>query len=85
MVGKTHKTTGFFILLALICCIIGSFIGDLAKPFLPGFLSHSFSIGAGPFPLDLRVLSITFDFRLNMNIMSIIGLIAAVFIYKRYW
>jgi hypothetical protein len=82
MVGK--KGTAFFIILILSCTIIGSFLGDVLKQYLPDILSKSFSIGAGPLPVNLKVISMTLGISINMNSMSIIGLITALVIYKRY-
>lgn len=82
--GKTRRGLGFFIILILICCIIGSFIGDIAKPYLPKFLQDSFSVGIGPFPLNLKFLSITFGMALNMNMISVLGLIIALILYLKY-
>lgn len=84
MVGKAHKSLGFLILLILVCCLIGSFLGDLMKPIVPAGLSQTFKIALGPFPLDLKFLYLTFGISLNMNLMSIVGLIIAVIIYMRY-
>lgn len=84
MVGKTHKSIGYLIVLSLCCAIVGSFIGDLLKPYLPELLAKSFVISAGPLPIDLKVVNITFGFGINMNFMSIIGLIVALIIYKTH-
>lgn len=84
MVGKARRSTGFLIWLSLVCCIAGSFIGDLIKPYLPGILDKSFNIGISPFPLNLKFVSITFGFSLNMNAMSILGLVIAIVLYSRF-
>lgn len=84
MVGKAYKSVGFLFLLLLSCTIIGSFIGYMMEPILPAFLTRSFTASAGPFPIDLKFLSMTFGLAINMNIFSIIGLIAGLVIYKRY-
>jgi hypothetical protein len=84
MLGKAHKNIGFFIILLLTCAIVGSFLGDILHPYLPGILGQSFKIGTGPFPINLKVLDITFGFTITMNVMSVLGVIAAIIIYKRY-
>jgi hypothetical protein len=83
MVGKASRGIGFLILLLLTFAIVGSFLGDLIKPYLPKILDLSFKIGAGPFPIDLKVLSISFGISINMNFMSIIGMIIALIVYKK--
>lgn len=84
MVGKASKSTGFLILILLICAIIGSFIGDLLQPYVPQWLTKSFPLGAGPLPVNLKILSITFGITVSMNFFSILGLITGLIIYKRY-
>jgi hypothetical protein len=84
MLGKAHKNLGFLIILLLTCAIIGSFMGDILHPYLPKLLDKSFKLGTGPFLINLKVLEITFGFTINMNVMSILGIIAALVIYKRY-
>lgn len=82
MIGK--KGTAFFIILILSCTIVGSFLGDVLKPYLPDILSKGFSIGVGPLPVNLKVINMTLGITINMNSMSIIGLMAALIIYKKY-
>lgn len=84
MVGKAHKGVGFLVLLLLTCAIIGSFVGYILQPYLPVLLTKSFTVGAGPLPINLKFLSITFGFSVNVNLFSVLGLIAALIIYLRY-
>lgn len=83
MLGKGHNI-GYLLVLILSCAIAGSFLGDLLKPALPELLVHSFNIGVKPFLMDLKVLSITFGFTINMNIMSIIGVAVAFIIFGKH-
>lgn len=83
MVGRSHKGAGFLFLLLLTCGSIGSFVGYILSPYLPVFLTKSFSVGAGPILLDLKFLSVTFGFALNMNLFAILGLIIALIVYSR--
>jgi len=83
MIGKGHKSAGPLILLILICTLIGSFIGYILQPYLPAAISKIYTIGAGPFPVDLKFLSITFGFTLNLNVFSIAGLVIALIVYSR--
>jgi len=82
--GKEH--TGFFIFIILLGAISGKFIGDIIGNSIKGlsFLKTSYIIGTStPINLDLKVLAITFGINFNLNIMSIIGMILAIIIYKR--
>ena len=82
--GEKHR--GFFIFIILLSAIGGKFIGDIAGNSIKGlsFLKTSFAIGTTtPINLDLKVLAITFGINFNLNIMSIIGVILAIILYKR--
>ncbi|HBM79457.1 MAG: DUF4321 domain-containing protein [Clostridiales bacterium] len=83
MVGKGYKSISNLIILLIICGIIGSFAGDLLKPYIPGLLSKNFNIGFGPLPINLKILSLTLGFSLNLNLFSMIGLVIALIIYFR--
>jgi hypothetical protein len=81
MLGKGHKSVGSLIITLLTCAIIGSYIGDIFQPYMPKILAAGFTIGTGPFPINLKVINVTFGLTLSMNFMSIIGLIIALIIY----
>lgn len=74
----------FFILLGAIC---GSLIGDIAGDSIKGlsFLRASYTIGtSSPFVFNLKVMFITIGLNLNINIMTIVGIILAIILYRRY-
>lgn len=82
---RTKK--GFLIFIVFLGAIGGSLIGDfLGNKFESlRFLKTFYSIGTTkPIPLDLKVISLTFGINLNINIMSIIGIIVAIILYKKY-
>jgi hypothetical protein len=84
MVGRKRRGFGFLIYLSLICCIAGSFVGDLIRPYLPDALNKSFNIGFSPFPLDLKVVKFTLGFSLQLNVVSILGLLVAIILYTKF-
>lgn len=83
MVGKVHRGTGLLVLLILVFAITGSFLGELLQPYIPLFLTKSFILGIGPLPINLRVINATFGLTVKMNVMSIIGIIVGLVVYKK--
>jgi len=84
MVGKGQRNAGFLFLLILTCGLIGGFIGEMLKPYLPSILSESFNIGIGPSSIDLKLISLTIGFSMSMNFFSILGLVTALIIYRKF-
>jgi hypothetical protein len=71
----------------LIGAISGSFIGGLLGDNINAlrFLKSTYTIGmASPMVIDLKVLAITFGMNFNINIMSIIGIVLAIILYRKY-
>ena len=65
--------------------IFGGLLGQLAQnvSFL-SWMSYGQSFGLEqPFVLDLGVLHLTFAVMFNLNIASIIGILLAIFIYRK--
>lgn len=80
------KSSIFFVFLVLLGALTGSLLGDMLGDISAlTFLKHVYSIGtSAPFNLNLRFVTFTFGFNLNMNIMSIIGVIVAIILYRKY-
>ena len=81
------KEKNFWILLIFILSglVVGGLLGELASKidFL-WWLGYGESFGlTSPLELDLSIIKITFALALKINISSIIGLILAIFIYKK--
>lgn len=81
------KEKSVWILILFILCgiVVGGLLGDLASQvdFL-WWLSYGESFGfAEPISLDLSVIQITFGLMFKINIASIIGMILAIFIYRK--
>ena len=74
-----------FILVILAGIVLGGFIGEYlgSMPFL-NWLKYGKEFGfISPLVLDLGVLKITFALRIKFNLGVIIGLIVAIFLYKK--
>lgn len=75
---RKNGWTCFLLILAGI--VIGGFIGSL---FPSTWLNYGQSFGlTSPLILDLGILSITFGLTINITIASIIGIAAAIVIYR---
>lgn len=82
--GNRRGLLWFFILLgALSGSLIGDVVGSNFKYL--SFLKAAYSIGtSGPFVLNLKVMVITLGLDLKINIMTIIGIILAIILYRKY-
>lgn len=74
----------FFIILGAIAgSLAGDIIGNNFKPLQ--ILSKGFLIGmTNPLILNLRAIVITFGLSININIMTILGIILAIILYRKY-
>jgi len=84
---STEKRNSYFIFFILIGAISGTFIGELLgnNVGVLKFLKSTYTIGmSNPMLIDLKVLAITFGINFNINIMSIIGIVLAIILYRKY-
>ena len=81
------KEKNVWILLVLILSgiVIGGLLGELASQVdWLWWLSYGESFGLSqPLTLDLSVIQLTFGLTFKINISSIIGMVLAIFIYKK--
>ena len=80
-----EKNIWILLVFLLAGLVIGGLLGKLAAsvPWL-WWLSYEQQFGLEiPFVLDLSVLKITFGLMVKINIASIIGMVLAIFIYKK--
>ncbi len=77
---RMRKNNWACFLLILAGIVIGGFIGSL---FPSTWLNYGQSFGlSAPLVLDLGILSVTFGLSIKITISSIIGIAAAVVIYR---
>lgn len=77
-----NRNPWLLLLLLGVGVVIGGFLGDIFKNSIP-MLSYGKAIGFQPFTLDLVVLKFTLGLMINLNIASIVGIIFAIFIFRR--
>ena len=81
------REKNIWILSVFILCgiVVGGLLGDLAsKVDFLWWLSYGESFGfSTPIKLDLNVIQLTFGLMFKINIASIIGMVLAIFIYRK--
>ena len=81
------RDKNIWILVVFILCgiVVGGLLGELAsKVDFLWWLGYGQSFGLStPIPLDLSVITITFGLMFKINIASIIGMVLAIFIYRK--
>lgn len=81
------REKNIWILIVFILCgiVVGGLLGDLAsKVDFLWWLSYGESFGfSTPIQLDLNVIQLTFGLMFKINIASIIGMVLAIFIYRK--
>lgn len=80
-----EKNIWILILFILSGIVVGGLLGEFASnvSFL-SWLSYGEEFGlATPIQLDLNVITLTFGLMFKINIASIIGIVLAIFIYKK--
>ena len=83
----TREKNPLVLIIFLLCgIVIGGLLGKLtAGVSWLSWLSYGQSFGlANPVTLDLGVVSLTIGLMFDINVASIIGIIIAVFLYKKF-
>ena len=82
----TREKNVWILILFILCgIVVGGLLGELASSvdFL-WWLSYGEEFGiSNPITIDLQVINITFGLMFKINIASIIGMVLAIFIYKK--
>lgn len=81
------KEKNSLVLLVFLLCgvVIGGLLGELANSVSwLSWLSYGKEFGFSPVTLDLGVLQLTLGLMVKINIASIIGIVVAIFIYKKF-
>ena len=80
-----EKNIRILVIFILSGLVVGGLLGDIAgKVDFLWWLGYGESFGlTSPLELDLSIIKITFALVFKINISSIIGLVLAIFIYKK--
>jgi len=82
----SEKSKSFLFFIVILGAICGSLIGDMLGSNIKylSALKNGYYIGTrNPLSLDLKILSITFGINFNISIMTIIGIILAIILYRK--
>lgn len=87
MGGRDKNTRNLLWFFVIFGAMSGTFIGDFIGNNVPNLklLKASYVLGMNaPFILNLKVMVITIGLNFNFNIMTIIGIILAIILYRKY-
>jgi hypothetical protein len=78
------KSTWVLILFIFAGIVVGGFIGEILAPYdFWSWLSYGQTFGLETVTLNLSIITLTFGLQVKINIASILGIIAAILIYRR--
>lgn len=83
--NKTPKNTWVFIIVLLAGIVVGGFLGDMLSsfPYL-SWLNYGNDFGLeSPVVLNLGIIKIQFALLIHFTISGVLGMIMAIFIYKK--
>jgi hypothetical protein len=79
----------FFLFLLILCAFIGTALGEIIALLLPStssvylFFTAGTYTSAGPVEIDLILVKLNLGIALQLNLMGILGMIAATIYYLR--
>ena len=82
------KNIGLLFLFIIIGALLGGVLGEILKAISPegplkNIFSQGFHIGlTPPITFDLRIISFTIGFSLRANLLTLLGTILGIYIYK---
>jgi hypothetical protein len=80
---RRQSNVDVLLILAIIGALLGSIMGEALAKSVP-LLSRGVSAGIDPpVTLDLFVIKLTLGFSLKLNVASAIGILLALFIFRR--
>ena len=85
-----HRGLGLLLLAVVVGLVLGSLLGELlgqlvGPPWLKDLLTRGPMLGlTPPATLDLRLLSVTFGIIFKVNVVGVLGILAALVIARRF-
>jgi len=85
---RVGKNLGLLLLIIIIGAILGGLIGEIIGIIMPAGKIHQFfvqgpNLSLIPSTWNLIVLTLTFGFNLKINVCSALGILSAVFIFRK--
>ena len=75
--------SGWIMLLMVVCgLVVGGFLGELLGKYFP-ILKYGYNLGVSAHEWNFHILRLTFGFDFNINMFSILGIVIAIYIYRR--
>lgn len=87
MKSVSRGSKGLFWFVILLGAISGTIVGEVLGNSIKSlsFFNKFYAIGTSkPFVLDLKFMILTLGINFNINVMTILFIIAAIVIYRRY-
>lgn len=86
---KRRLSIGWVLLAVVLGAVMGSALGEVIGLVLPegvvkDFFLKSASFGIAPTAINLTIIIITFGFTFKLNIIGVIGIIVAAYIFRWY-
>lgn len=84
------KSPGYVFLIVLMGSIIGTVLGKLVTAIIPEesvvskFFLVSADWGIQPFTVDIGILTVTFGFTFELNVVGILGIAFAAYLLRYY-
>lgn len=83
MVRKENGKNGWIMLLMVLCgLVVGGFLGELLGKYLP-ILKYGYNLGVSTHEWNFNVLRLTFGLNFNINMFSVLGIAAAIYLYRK--
>ncbi len=80
---RESSRSGWVMLLMVVCgLVVGGFLGELLGNYLP-ILKYGYNIGISTHEWNFHVLRLTFGLNFNINMFSIMGIVIAIFLYRK--
>lgn len=80
---RESNRSGWIMLLMVLCgLVVGGFMGELLGKYLP-ILKYGYNLGISTHEWNFHVLKLTFGLNFNINMFSVLGIIAAILLYRR--
>ncbi len=81
------KNVIYFIIIVVVGALLGTFLGEFLAMVMPDggakdLFAKGIEAGLHPTRLDLRVIELTFGCLFKFNITSIIGILAAAYLFR---